>query len=63
MSERSGKSIFVHKQTYSRKGNSKSRSVSEIAQEAERLDGACPHVGTRSRPPSSKACGLRRWSR
>ncbi|UFS65703.1 plasmid recombination protein [Paracoccus denitrificans] len=44
MSERSGKSIFAHKQTYSRKGNSKSRSVSDIADEAERLDGACPHV-------------------
>nr|WP_010396090.1 plasmid recombination protein [Paracoccus sp. TRP] len=44
MSERSGKSIFAHKQTYSRKGNSKSRSVSEVADEAERLDGACPHV-------------------
>lgn len=44
MSDRSEKSIFAHKQTYSRKGNSKSRSVSEIADEAERLDGACPHV-------------------
>lgn len=44
MSDRFGKSIFAHKQTYSRKGNSKSRSVREIADEAERLDGACPHV-------------------
>lgn len=44
MSDRSGKSIFAHKQTYSRTGNSKSRSVREIADEAERLDGACPHV-------------------
>lgn len=44
MSDRGGKSIFAHKQTYSRKGNSKSRSVSDIAGEAERLEGACPHV-------------------
>ncbi|QLH15302.1 plasmid recombination protein [Paracoccus pantotrophus] len=44
MPDRAGKSIFAHKQTYSRKGNSKSRSVREIADEAERLDGACPHV-------------------
>ncbi|CAM4127774.1 hypothetical protein [Paracoccus yeei] len=44
MSDRFGKSIFAHKQTYSRKGNSKSRSVREIADEAERLEGACPHV-------------------
>lgn len=51
MSDRSGKSIFAHKQTYSRKGNSKSRSVSEIADEAERLDGACPHVGN-PQPPT-----------
>ncbi|RQP06737.1 MAG: hypothetical protein D1H97_06100 [Paracoccus sp. BP8] len=51
MSERSGKSIFAHKQTYSRKGNSKSRSVSEVADEAERLDGACPHVEN-PQPPS-----------
>ena len=34
MSERTGKSIFAHKQTYSRKGNSKSRSVREVAHEA-----------------------------
>lgn len=45
------KSIFAHKQTYSRKGNSKSRSVSEIADEAERLEGACPHVGN-PKPPN-----------
>lgn len=45
------KSIFAHKQTYSRKGNSKSRSVSDIADEAERLDGACPHVGN-PQPPT-----------
>ncbi|WGR61620.1 hypothetical protein E3U26_11610 [Paracoccus ferrooxidans] len=51
MSDRSGKSIFAHKQTYSRKGNSKSRSVSDIADEAERLDGACPHVGN-PQPPT-----------
>lgn len=38
------KSIFAHKQTYSRKGNSKSWSVREIADEAERLEGACSHV-------------------
>ncbi|WP_449046027.1 plasmid recombination protein [Paracoccus versutus] len=51
MSDRAGKSIFAHKQTYSRKGNSKSRSVSEVADEAERLDGACPHVGN-PQPPT-----------
>lgn len=51
MSDRTGKSIFAHKQTYSRKGNSKSRSVREIADEAERLDGACPHVGN-PQPPT-----------
>ncbi|MDF3855112.1 plasmid recombination protein [Paracoccus pantotrophus] len=51
MSDRFGKSIFAHKQTYSRKGNSKSRSVSDIADEAERLDGACPHVGN-PQPPT-----------
>jgi hypothetical protein len=51
MSERTGKSIFAHKQTYSRKGNSKSRSVSDIADEAERLDGACPHVAN-PQPPT-----------
>lgn len=50
MSERTGKSIFAHKQTYSRKGNSKSRSVREVAHEAERLDGACPHVGNPQSP-------------
>ncbi|SFO76698.1 hypothetical protein SAMN04244567_03020 [Paracoccus pantotrophus] len=50
MSDRGGKSIFAHKQTYSRKGNSKSRSVSEIADEAERLDGACPHVANPQSP-------------
>lgn len=44
MSDRPQKSIFAHKQTYSLKGNSKSRSVRDIAHENERLDGACPHV-------------------
>jgi hypothetical protein len=43
--------LEAHKQTYSRKGNSKSRSVSDIADEAERLDGACPHVGN-PQPPT-----------
>lgn len=51
MSDRGGKSIFAHKQTYSRKGNSKSRSVSDIAEETERLEGACPHV-ERPQPPT-----------
>ena len=50
MPERTEKSIFAHKQTYSRKGNSKSRSVREIADEAERLEGACPHVGNPQSP-------------
>ncbi|NHF71536.1 plasmid recombination protein [Paracoccus xiamenensis] len=40
----SGKSIFAHKQTYSQKGNSKSRSVRSIIEELERLEGACSHV-------------------
>ena len=44
MSERTGKSIFARKQTYSRKGNSKSRPVRAIVDEAERKKGACPHV-------------------
>lgn len=44
MSDRPEKSIFAHKQTYSRKGNSQSRSVRDIAHENERLEGACPHV-------------------
>lgn len=44
MSDRLQKSIFAHKQTYSLKGNSKSRSARDIAHENERLDGACPHV-------------------
>lgn len=38
------RSIFAHKQTYSRKGNSKSRPARDVADEAERLEGACPHV-------------------
>lgn len=38
------KSIFAHKQTYSQKGNSKSRSVRSIIEEMERMEGACPHV-------------------
>lgn len=45
-----GKSIFAHKQTYSQKGNSKSRSVRSIIEEVERLEGACPHV-SRPQPP------------
>lgn len=45
-----GKSIFAHKQTYSQKGNSKSRSVRSIIEELERLEGACPHV-PRPLPP------------
>ncbi|WP_374292824.1 plasmid recombination protein [Paenirhodobacter enshiensis] len=44
VSDRPEKSIFAHKQTYSRKGNSQSRSVRDIAHENERLEGACPHV-------------------
>lgn len=44
MSERTGKSIFARKQIYSRKGNSKSRPVRAIVDEAERKKGACPHV-------------------
>lgn len=51
MSERPQKSIFAHKQTYSMKGNSKSRSVRDIAHENERLAGACPHV-VRPQPPT-----------
>lgn len=38
------KAIFAHKQTYSRKGNSKNRSIADICAEAARLDGATPHV-------------------
>lgn len=45
-----GKSIFAHKQTYSQKGNSKSRSVRSIIEELERLKGACPHVSS-PQPP------------
>ncbi|WP_323032867.1 plasmid recombination protein [Paracoccus sp. (in: a-proteobacteria)] len=44
MSNPSGKAIFAHTQTYSLKGNSKSRSAGDTAAEGERLDGACPHV-------------------
>ena len=44
MSERTDKSIFARKQTYSRKGNSKSRPVRAIVEEADRKKGACPHV-------------------
>lgn len=44
MSDRPGKAIFAHVQTYSLKGNSKSRSAGDTAAEGERLDGACPHV-------------------
>ncbi|MDQ7775383.1 hypothetical protein [Paracoccus aminovorans] len=51
MSERTGKSIFAHKQIYSRKGNSKSRPVRDVADEAERLEGACPHVAN-PQPPT-----------
>lgn len=46
-----GKSIFAHKQTYSQKGNSKSRSVRSIIEELERLEGACPHVPS-PQPPA-----------
>ncbi|WP_224767513.1 plasmid recombination protein [Paracoccus yeei] len=45
------KPIFAHKQTYSRKGNSKNRSARDAADEAERLDGACPHVAN-PQPPN-----------
>ena len=38
------KAIFAHKQTYSRKGNSKNRSIADICAEAARLEGATPHV-------------------
>lgn len=44
MSDLTGKAIFAHIQTYSLKGNSKSRSAGDTAAEGERLDGACPHV-------------------
>lgn len=44
MSDRPDKSIFAHTQTCSLKGNSKTRSASDTAAEAERLEGACPHV-------------------
>lgn len=44
MPDRPQKSIFAHKQTYSMKGNSKSRSVRDIAHENERRAGACPQV-------------------
>lgn len=50
MPDHPSKSIFAHKQTYSLKGNSKSRSVRDIVHENERLDGACPHVSD-PRPP------------
>lgn len=45
-----GKSIFAHKQTYSQKGNSKSRSVRSIIEELECMEGACPHVSN-PQPP------------
>lgn len=38
------KAIFAHKQTYSRKGNSKSRSLADICAEVARTKGAIPHV-------------------
>lgn len=38
------KAIFAHTQTCSQKGNGKTRSVSDTLAEAERLEGACPHV-------------------
>ncbi len=39
MPDSSGKSIFAHIQTYSLKGNSKSRSAGDTAAEGERQDG------------------------
>lgn len=44
MSDPTGKAIFAHTQTYSLKGNSKSRSAGDTAAEGERMNGACPHV-------------------
>jgi len=44
------KAIFAHKQTFSRKGNSKNRSVADICAEAARLEGATPHVAEPKRP-------------
>lgn len=41
---------FAHTQTYSRKGNGKSRSVSSVVAEAVRLEGYCPHVDTPLQP-------------
>ena len=38
------KAVFAHVQTYSRKGNGKSRSIADICDEAARRDGAAPHV-------------------
>lgn len=44
------KAIFAHKQTFSRKGNSKNRSVADICAEAARLEGSTPHVADPKRP-------------
>lgn len=40
----SAKAIFAHVQTYSLKGNRKSRAAADTAAEGERQEGACPHV-------------------
>lgn len=44
------KAIFAHVQTYSRKGNTKSRSVADICDEAARRDGAERHVSNPRKP-------------
>lgn len=51
MSDQPEKSIFAHTQTYSLKGNSKSRSAGDTAAEGERMNGACPHVSC-PQPPA-----------
>lgn len=51
MSDRPDKSIFAHTQTCSPTGNSKTRSASDTAAEAERLEGARPHVQS-PQPPN-----------
>ena len=44
------KAAFAHTQTYSRKGNGKSRSIADICDEAARRDGAVPHVANPQAP-------------
>ena len=44
------KAVFAHTQTYSLKGNGKSRSIAELCDEAARKDGAVPHVANPRRP-------------